>query len=249
VIRAGAARTAAAPSGPTPAIVLEPADANPAGPAPSTTAAITPAAGAIPRFEFSPHNCFACGTLNTQGLGLVLHVERGRSWTELTLRPAFEGWEGIAHGGIIATILDEVMAWALVGADNWGVTARMSVDFRRPVPVGRPIRAEGLIARMRRRIVETTASLVDAETGELLATATGTYVAAGEARKRELRERYGYRLLPGTTSDAATTANDAATTASEAAPTPGPTPDQVDSATEGDPAAATVATPAGTRSR
>ena len=149
----------------------------------------------IPPFEFSPHNCFACGTLNAHGLGLVLHVEHGRSWTDLTLERSFEGWEGIAHGGIICTILDEVMAWALVGADNWGVTARMNVVFRRPVPVGRAIHAEGNIATSRRRIVETTARLEDALTGELLATATGTYVAAGEERKRELRERYGYRLL------------------------------------------------------
>ena len=149
----------------------------------------------VPPFEFSPHNCFACGTLNTHGLGLVLHVEHGRSWTDLTLERSFEGWEGIAHGGIICTILDEVMAWALVGADNWGVTARMNGVFRRPVPVGRPIHAEGSIATSRRRIVETTARLEDAATGELLATATGTYVAADEERKRELRERYGYRLL------------------------------------------------------
>jgi uncharacterized protein (TIGR00369 family) len=153
----------------------------------------------LPRYEFSPHNCFACGTLNTHGLGLVLHVEHGRSWTELTLERAFEGWEGMAHGGIICTILDEVMAWALVGADNWGVTARMNVEFRRPVPVGRPIRAEGSVATMRRRIVETTSRLVDAETGEVLATATGTYVAAGEARKRELQARYGFRPVAGET--------------------------------------------------
>ncbi len=145
----------------------------------------------------SPHNCFACGTLNAHGLGLVLHVEQGRSWTELTLERAFEGWEGIAHGGIVCTILDEVMAWALVGADNWGVTARMNVSFRRPVPVGRPIRAEGTVARMRRRIVETTATLVDMATGEVLATATGTYVAADEDRKQELRARYGFRLVEG----------------------------------------------------
>ena len=163
-----------------------------APPANRTRSSDTPASG-LPRYEFSPHNCFACGTLNAHGLGLVLHVEQGRSWTELTLERAFEGWEGMAHGGIICTILDEVMAWALVGADNWGVTARMSVDFRRPVAVGRAIRAEGSVANMRRRIVETSARLVDAETGEVLATATGTYVAAGEARKRELQERYGFR--------------------------------------------------------
>jgi uncharacterized protein (TIGR00369 family) len=160
----------------------------------------------VPRFEMSPHNCFACGTLNAHGLHLLLHVEQGRSWTELTLDRTFEGWEGIAHGGIVCTILDEVMAWALVGADNWGVTARMNVSFRRPVPVGRPIRAEGSVSRMRRRIVETTATLVDQASGEVLATATGTYVAADEGRKRELRERYGFRLIEGASPDSVDTA-------------------------------------------
>lgn len=172
------------------------------------------AKGDVPRFEMSPHNCFACGTLNAHGLGLVLHVEQGRSWTELTLERAFEGWEGIAHGGIVCTILDEVMAWALVGADNWGVTARMNVSFRRPVPVGRPIRAEGSVARMRRRIVETTASLVDQGTGEVLATATGTYVAADEDRKQELRARYGFRLIEGASPETV----DVAGTATSSAP-------------------------------
>ena len=38
----------------------------------------------LPRFEIAPHHCFACGTLNTHGLHLDLHVERGRSWVELT---------------------------------------------------------------------------------------------------------------------------------------------------------------------
>ena len=55
------------------------------------------------------------------------------------------------------------MAWALVGEDNWGVTARMTVDFRKPVAVGMPIRAEGWITRARRRIVETEGHIVDAD--------------------------------------------------------------------------------------
>ena len=97
------------------------------------------------RFEFAPHNCFACGTLNTNGLGLALHLETARSWTELRLDRRFEGWEGVAHGGIVSTILDEVMAWALVAEDHWGVTARMSVEFRKPVPIDMPIRADGWI--------------------------------------------------------------------------------------------------------
>ncbi|MGZ8437606.1 MAG: PaaI family thioesterase [Candidatus Limnocylindrales bacterium] len=146
-------------------------------------------------FEFAPHNCFACGTLNEHGLGLQIHVEPGRSWTELELQPRFEGWEGIAHGGILCTILDEVMAWALVAEDNWGVTARMSVDFKKPVSVGTRLRADGWIVRSRRRLVETAARIVDAETGIELATASGVYVAADEERKRELQRRYGFRSL------------------------------------------------------
>jgi acyl-coenzyme A thioesterase PaaI-like protein len=155
----------------------------------------------VPRFQIAPHHCFACGSLNTSGMGLVLHVERGRSWVELTLEPRFQGWEGIAHGGIVTTILDEVMAWALVGEDSWGLTARLSVDFKRPVVVGQALHAEGWIARARRRIVDTEGRLTDSTSGQTLATATGVYVAADEARKQELRERYGWTPLadaPGT---------------------------------------------------
>ena len=145
------------------------------------------------RFAFEPHNCFACGTLNASGLHLDLHVDGERCWTDLEIPDRFQGWDEIAHGGIVATILDEVMAWSLVDADNWGLTARMSVDYKRPVPLGRPIHAEGWITESRRRIVTTAGRMIDGTNGELLATAEATYVAATDDRKRELKERYGYQ--------------------------------------------------------
>jgi acyl-coenzyme A thioesterase PaaI-like protein len=156
----------------------------------------------VPRFEVAAHNCFACGTLNEQGMGLILHVEPGRAWTDLVLERRFEGWDGIAHGGILCTILDEVMAWSLVGEDNWGLTARMSVEFKKPVEITTPIRAEGWITRSRRRLVDTEARILAPGTGDVLATATGVYVAADEARKRELRQRYGYVPLTDPSSPA-----------------------------------------------
>ena len=148
------------------------------------------------RFEVSPHACFACGTLNAHGLHLVLHVAGDTCWTELTLRPDFQGWEGIAHGGIVATILDEVMGWALASADAWGYTARMSIEYKRPVPVGARIRGEGRLVERRRRLLTLTARLVDAGTGEVLATAEALYVAVPEAQREELKARYGFRLVP-----------------------------------------------------
>ena len=147
------------------------------------------------QFEFADHNCFACGSLNTHGLGLLLHLEPGRSWTALELDRRFEGWEGIAHGGITTTILDEVMAWSLVESDNWGVTARLNVQFRRPVPIGTPLRADGWLTNVRRRLMDTEARIIDVATGVELATATGVYVAADADRKREILERYKFRRL------------------------------------------------------
>jgi len=151
---------------------------------------------AVGRFEVSPHACFACGTLNAHGLHLILHVAGDTCWTELTLRPEFQGWEGIAHGGIVATILDEVMGWALAGADAWGYTAKMSIEYRRPVPVGARIRGEGRLVERRRRLLTLTGRLLDAETGDVFATADATYVAAPEAQLAELKARYDFRLVP-----------------------------------------------------
>ena len=153
-------------------------------------ATIQPAVLRYEDFRIRPHNCFACGELNDVGLHLRLNLESGRCWTELQMPRRFEGWEGIIHGGILCTILDEVMAWALVEHDNWGVTARMSIDFRKPVTVGQAIRAEGWITESRRRIQVTAGRIVDSE-GVELAVAEATYVAASGARKRELKERYG----------------------------------------------------------
>jgi acyl-coenzyme A thioesterase PaaI-like protein len=145
------------------------------------------------RFAFAPHRCFACGTLNRDGLQLELHVDANRCWTTIAIPERFQGWNDIAHGGIVSTILDEVMAWSLVEHDTWGVTARLAVEFRRPVPLGRPVRAEGWVVEARRRVFRTASRLVDAGDGTLLAEADATYVAAREDRKQELKRRYGYR--------------------------------------------------------
>lgn len=146
------------------------------------------------RFTFEPHRCFACGELNEHGLHLVLHTDVTGCWTELTVDESFQGWEGVIHGGILCTILDEVMGWAVIGRDTWGVTARIAVDFKRPVRAGQAIRAEGSVIDDGRRLLRTEGRLLDVVTGELLASSTGTYVAAPAERLAELKARY--RLRP-----------------------------------------------------
>ena len=141
-----------------------------------------------------PHNCFACGSLNVHGLHLELHAGDDRCWTELELDRRFEGWEGIAHGGIVCTILDEVMAWALVDHDLWGVTARMQRRLQASGPDRPADPRRGPRPRDEAAGVYAEGVLVDVEDGTELARAEATFVGAPEARKQELKERYGFRL-------------------------------------------------------
>lgn len=153
-------------------------------------------------FEFEPHHCFACGELNEHGLHLDLHTSPEGSWTELVLDPAFQGWEAVAHGGIVCTILDEVMAWAVIGRGTWGVTARLNVAFRRPIRTGRRIRGEGWVIQQDRRAVRAEGRVLDAGTGEVLATGESTFIAVPANQLERLKARYGLRRIQAGADDA-----------------------------------------------
>jgi acyl-coenzyme A thioesterase PaaI-like protein len=150
---------------------------------------IAPSPGVVVPIE--PHACFGCGDQNEIGLQLRIHHVSGGCWAELEIPDRFQGWEGVSHGGIVSTILDEVMTWSLIERDLWGVTARLTVEFKRPVLIGRRIRAEGRLVDVRRRVVTASARLLEVESGLELASAKATFVAADEAKKRLLKERYG----------------------------------------------------------
>ena len=142
--------------------------------------------------DLAAHRCFACGDLNAQGIRMTIHVEPDRSWSELTLDPAFQGWEGVAHGGILATLLDEAMAWAIASRQAFAMTARMTIEYRRPVRVGMLVRAEGRVVEARRRLLRAEAAILDASTREVCARAEGVYVTIPDAQQQELRARYRF---------------------------------------------------------
>jgi uncharacterized protein (TIGR00369 family) len=152
-------------------------------------------------FEFEPHHCFACGELNEDGLRLELHTDPTGSWVETTLEARFQGWDGVAHGGIVSTLLDEVMAWSVIGRGTWGMTARMAVQFKRPVPTDRPIRAEGHVTDEDRRVFRTEGRIFDSATGDVLATAEGTFLAVPPAELERLKSRYRWRRLDADAAD------------------------------------------------
>jgi uncharacterized protein (TIGR00369 family) len=147
------------------------------------------------RYAFADHNCFACGSENPIGMGL--HIELGEAVASTTWTPGehFVGWSDRLHGGMIATLLDEVMAWACSSFDAWAVTAEMTVRYRSPALPGEELRAVGRVVERRRRIFEVAGEVRGAD-GRIVAEGSGRYLGAAPSAKAELKERYG--AAPGT---------------------------------------------------
>lgn len=142
------------------------------------------------RFAFADHNCFACGGANPIGMHLAIELDEGAAATTWVARPDFVGWEEKVHGGILATLLDEVMAWAPSSYDSWAVTAEMSIRYRSPANPGEELRARGWVTERRRRIYHVRGEVRGAD-GRIIAEATGRFLGASPAEKAALKARYG----------------------------------------------------------
>lgn len=142
------------------------------------------------RYAFADHNCFACGGKNPIGMHLEIELGEGTARTEWTAAPDFVGWEDKIHGGILATLLDEVMAWAPSSYDSWAVTAEMKIRFRMPANPGERLTAEARVTSRRRRIYAVHGEVRGLD-GRMIAEADGRFLGASPTEKRDLKERYG----------------------------------------------------------
>ena len=126
------------------------------------------------------HFCFACGKHNPDGLRLHIEYPKpGRCRIEFVPPKKFQGWQGILHGGIISTVLDEAFAHAYGGAargaGETAVTAEMTVRFKKPVKIGEKIIVEGRVVSVKSRVVECE-SVMRNESGQELASASGKLI-------------------------------------------------------------------------
>jgi acyl-coenzyme A thioesterase PaaI-like protein len=124
--------------------------------------------------------CFACGQNNPVGLHLVFEYVDGQARATFVPQVEHEGWSGIVHGGILLTLLDEAMAYALYYRGITGVTARFETRFRQAVLVGEVLQVRAHITNERRRLIDTTGTIVRAD-GVIVAEAVARFmVVEGE---------------------------------------------------------------------
>jgi uncharacterized protein (TIGR00369 family) len=116
--------------------------------------------------------CFVCGPKNPIGLKLDFIFDGKTIKTEFTPRKEHQGYFNIVHGGIIATLLDEVMVKLAIAMDMPAVTAQMDVRLRKAVNVGEKITISAEILKETRKTLEAYAKAVTSD-GILAADATG----------------------------------------------------------------------------
>lgn len=122
-------------------------------------------------------SCFVCGLRNSSGLQLRFETDGVRVRTRFVPRPEHAGFVGVVHGGILATVLDEIMVWACaVQTRAFGYCAEMSVRFRSPARPGRKLEASAQLIENKRGRLYLAEAEIRADANILVATATGKYM-------------------------------------------------------------------------
>jgi len=126
--------------------------------------------------------CFVCGKNNPRGFKIEVRYSEAdlAAETELVIPREYQGWAEVIHGGILSTLLDELMAHAVWHFAGPGLTLGLEVRFHAPLKPGEPIRVRG--------VMKTPNGSRRQAAGEIIRRADGQRIASGTSR---------FLLLPG----------------------------------------------------
>ena len=128
----------------------------------------------LPRNDF--HNCFGCSQNNQHGLKLRFWYTPDGCRSYYTIPSEYSGFSGIAHGGIIATMLDEVAAWTIiVHYLRLGITQNISIRYLKPVKTCTEILIEGKIIENNEKSAKIL-SIISSSEGKVLAEAESNWL-------------------------------------------------------------------------
>jgi len=116
-----------------------------------------------PNKQANSDDCFVCGRNNPKGLYMSFFdngVDEVISY--YTVEEAFQSYPGVVHGGIITSMLDEVVARVSFIGDphKFMMSVKLEVKFRKPVPVGEPLVIKGRIVKLKGRLGQAVGEVV-----------------------------------------------------------------------------------------
>ena len=122
------------------------------------------------------NKCFGCSPLNPSGLQMKFFTDENSLFSEVTIPEHLCGWDRLVHGGVIATILDEIMSWsAITLLKRIILTKSMTIDFIKPVYVGHVVTVEGMVLERKTEREASMAGLLYNTEGKLCARSQGTF--------------------------------------------------------------------------
>lgn len=126
-----------------------------------------------------PETCFACGTKNPHGLHVTFRKNpSGGAIGLFTPTEHHEGWPGVVHGGILATLLDEAMAYALWFSHFRAVTVRMETRYRRSISAGQSVTITAHVLGERRSVIDARGRVAFESGDVMVAEASGRFMVA-----------------------------------------------------------------------
>ncbi len=142
-------------------------------------------------------SCYACGSANPLGLNLGFQIAGTAAETRFSFRPEFSGFRDTVHGGVIATVLDEVMVWAIgIAASRFVYCAELTVRFLRPTATRIEVVARGEVTDNKRNRLFLARGELRNAAGELLAEATGKYLPVPDAVTDAVLEDFADGIPP-----------------------------------------------------
>jgi acyl-coenzyme A thioesterase PaaI-like protein len=122
------------------------------------------------------NQCFVCGPGNPAGLKLTFRLEDEVCRSEYTPAPHHCGYDGVTHGGLIFSALDDVMAnWIFLKGIR-AYTARCDIRYKDSLPTGTPVRLEGRCVKERGRLVVMQGKMIREDNNELVAETEASFM-------------------------------------------------------------------------
>ena len=123
------------------------------------------------------HQCFGCSPINAAGLKMTFATDGESVVSPLKVPGHLCGWDNLVHGGVIATILDEIMSWASIHLlKKIILTKSVSIDFIKPVFINKMLTAKGRVIEVRSKREALMEGVIINESNEVCARSQGTYV-------------------------------------------------------------------------
>ncbi|MCU0559646.1 MAG: PaaI family thioesterase [Desulfobacterales bacterium] len=142
------------------------------------------------------HHCFGCSPANPSGLRMRFFTDERAVYSRVTVPGHLCGWSNIVHGGVLTTILDEIMSWsAIYLLKRIALTRSINVEFIKAVRVGHELRAEGRVTQTNGKYdAETEGVLID-PAGEVCARAGAMFkvFSPAIARRMEIADEASIR--------------------------------------------------------